>query len=239
MGGPGVSEHVRTMFGQIARRYDVANTALSGGRHHQWRRRLVALAQPPKGGKILDVATGTGDLAFEFRRTVGGKGEIVGVDFSEPMLERGREKAEAKGLAVTFRAADALALPFAPGTFDIASIAFGIRNVDDPAKCLAEMARVVRPGGRVAVLEFGQPDGLLKAPYWLYSRLVMPVVGWALTGHLRAYQYLPRTAARFPSGNAFVEMMESTGQFVSIRSVRMNGGIVYAYVGVVGPRRPT
>jgi demethylmenaquinone methyltransferase / 2-methoxy-6-polyprenyl-1,4-benzoquinol methylase len=227
-----MAEQVRTMFARIARRYDRTNSVLSWGRHHAWRRRAVELAQPPRGGSVLDVATGTGDLALEFRRQVGPKGRVVGVDFCAPMLDVARVKAERQGLAAEFHEGDALRLNFPDGVFDVASIGFGIRNVDDPGQCLEEMARVVRPGGRVVVLEFGQPDGVIRWPY-AYSRVVIPVVGGLLTGQRDAYDYLRRTSATFPSGDEFLELMHSTGRFVDARATPLTGGIAFAYVGVV------
>lgn len=225
------------MFAGIAPRYDVTNTVLSLGLHHRWRRRLVRLAQAPKGGSVLDVATGTGDLALEFRRAVGGKGRVVGVDFCEPMLERAREKALEQKLKVEFREGDALRLAFDEDSFDVASIAFGVRNVDDPVQCLREMARVVRPGGRVAVLEFGQPGGATRWPYRLYSSLVVPLVGGLLTGRRKAYKYLHTTSSQFPSGDQFVDLMKATKKFVSAQALPLSGGVAYCYLGVVASER--
>lgn len=230
-----MAESVRAMFASIAPRYDAANTVLSLGLHQRWRRRLVGMSQPPSGGSVLDVATGTGDLAFLYRQAVGPRGHVVGVDFCPPMLDRARAKAERADLEVEFREGDALQLPFRDAEFDVASIAFGVRNVDNPDRCIRELARVVRPGGRVAVLEFGQPGGLLRWPYRAYSRFFIPLAGAALTGNRRAYRYLPRTAASFPSGSRFAELMDATGRFVQVHSRSISGGIVFAYVGVVGP----
>lgn len=221
------------MFDRIAPRYDRTNTVLSMGQHARWRRKLVKWAQPPVGGSVLDVATGTGDLAFLFRRKVGAGGRVAGVDFSPQMLVRAREKAVEEKLEVEFQEGDALDLPFQDAEFDVASIAFGIRNVDDPRTCLKEMARVVKPGGRVAVLEFGQPSGVMKGPYKLYSRFVLPWVGGKMTGDREAYEYLERTSSAFPSGKRFVAMMEETGRFTKITAHKLSGGIVYAYLGTV------
>ncbi len=228
-----MAETVQAMFAGIAPRYDRANAVLSLGLHQRWRRRLVRLSQPPKGGRVLDVATGTGDLACLYRRAVGRGGHVTGLDFCAPMLDLARAKAARQRLNIDFHQGDALSLPFPAAQFDVASIAFGVRNVDDPPRCLAELARVVRPGGRVAVLEFGQPDGLLKWPFRAYSGVVIPLVGGLVTGRPSAYRYLPRTAARFPAGPAFQEMMRATGRFSQIRAVALSGGIVHAYVGVV------
>jgi demethylmenaquinone methyltransferase/2-methoxy-6-polyprenyl-1,4-benzoquinol methylase len=128
---------------------------------------------------------------------------------------------------------DALRLPFADASFDIASIGFGIRNVDDPVRCLREMGRVVRPGGRVVVLEFGQPEGALAKPYSFYSRHVIPRVGGMLTGHRSAYEYLPRTSATFPAGEAFLGLMDESKAFEKRTATALTGGIAYVYVGTV------
>src|SRR5947199_7163351 len=146
-GGRAMSAEVREMFASIARRYDTANEVLSLGIHKGWRRAAVHLSGAAPGQRVLDCATGTGDLALEFKRVVGPEGEVIGTDFCAEMLQSAPAKAAKAGLAVKFAVADALALPYAEGQFDVASIAFGIRNVDDPVLCLEEMARVVKPGG--------------------------------------------------------------------------------------------
>ena len=208
-----MSEQVREMFASIARRYDAANEVLSLGVHRGWRRAAVRLSGVVHGDRVLDCATGTGDLALAFKRAVGLTGEVVGTDFCAEMLASAPAKARRAGLEVRFEVADALALPYADRSFDVASIAFGIRNVDDPVRCLREMARVVRPSGRVVVLEFGQPRGPFGALFRVYSRQVMPAIGGLLTGNRSAYEYLPRTAAAFPAGDRFLALMEEAGSF--------------------------
>ena len=151
-------DRIRAMFSAIAGRYDRANTVLSAGIHRRWRTRLVRWSGIQPGQRVLDCATGTGDLALTLARVVGRDGAVVGTDFCPAMLARAPAKARAQGLDIRFVAADVMALPFDRGAFDLASIAFGIRNVVDPVGGLAEMARVVKPGGRVVVLEFGQGD---------------------------------------------------------------------------------
>lgn len=231
-----MSEQVREMFSSIAPKYDLANEVLSFGVHRLWRRATIHASAARSGQRVLDCATGTGDLALAFKRTVGESGEVVGTDFCEPMLVHARRKAEQAHLRVHFEPADATRLPYPDAGFDISSISFGIRNVDDPVACLREMARVVRPGGRVVVLEFGQPRGLFGMLYSFYSRTVMPFIGGLLTGNRGAYSYLPRTAAAFPAGERFVDLMKQAGCFRTMEARPLLSGMAYIYVGEVAPR---
>jgi demethylmenaquinone methyltransferase/2-methoxy-6-polyprenyl-1,4-benzoquinol methylase len=221
------------MFASIARRYDAANAVLSLGAHRSWRAAAVRLSGVARGQRVLDCATGTGDLALAFKRAVGPQGEVVGTDFCAEMLQSAPAKAKGAGLEVRFEVADALALPFDAGSFDVASIGFGIRNVDDPVRCLREMARVVRPGGRVVVLEFGQPEGAFGVLFRAYSKSVMPAVGGLLTGNRAAYEYLPRTAAAFPAGEKFLALMDEAGSFGARSATSLWAGTTYVYVGTV------
>jgi len=217
------------MFASIARRYDRANTILSAGIHHRWRRRAVRRSGVQSGDAVLDCATGTGDLAIAFRRAVGETGRVVGTDFSPEMLELARTKAP----DIAFGPADVTSLPYADAMFDIASIAFGIRNVAEPRRAIAEMARVVRPGGRVVVLEFGQPRSrLFGALYDLYRKRILPILGGAVTGQRAAYEYLESSAARFPSGPDFVALMRESASFADILFEPLSLGIAWLYVGV-------
>ena len=228
-----MSEKVRQMFAEIAGDYDRVNTILSFGVHHIWRNKAVRLSGAEPGDSVLDCATGTGDLAVEFKKRVGEKGHVLGTDFCEEMIELAPGKARANDLLIDFQVADAMDLPFDDDRFDIASIAFGIRNVDDPIQALREMARVVKPGGRVVVLEFGQPRGLIKFPYELYSQYIMPAVGGWISGNREAYHYLPRTSAEFPAGNNFINLMDQAGSFSKTELEKLTGGIAYVYVGTV------
>ncbi len=228
-----MSEKVRSMFADIADDYDRVNTVLSFGVHHHWRKKTIQESGAKHGDHVLDCATGTGDLAIEFKKVVGKEGYVLGTDFCAPMIESAPGKAEKKGLDVDFEVADAMNLPYKDDRFDIASISFGIRNVDEPITALKEMARVVKPGGRVVVLEFGQPKGVLKYPYNLYSQHIMPTVGGLLSGNRDAYTYLPRTSAMFPAGEKFLKLMEEAGSFFETRKLKLTGGIAYVYVGVV------
>jgi demethylmenaquinone methyltransferase/2-methoxy-6-polyprenyl-1,4-benzoquinol methylase len=228
-----MSEKVRTMFADIADDYDRINSVLSFGVHHAWRKKAVLESGAHEGDHVLDCATGTGDLAIEFKKTVGESGYVMGTDFCAPMIEPAPGKAKEEGLEIDFEVADAMNLPYEDDKFDIASIAFGIRNVDDPVVALKDMARVVKPGGRVVVLEFGQPKGFMKMPYELYSQHIMPAIGGWLSGNREAYTYLPRTSAEFPAGDHFLALMDQSEAFKEKRAIKLTGGIAYVYVGVV------
>lgn len=221
------------MFADIASDYDRVNTVLSFGVHHAWRTKTIAESGVKAGDKVLDCATGTGDLAIAFKKAVGNEGYVLGTDFCAPMIEPAPAKAEKEGLSIDFEVADAMDLPYEDNRFDVSSISFGIRNVDEPVTALKEMARVVRPGGKVVVLEFGQPNGLMKWPYELYSQHIMPTLGGWLSGNREAYTYLPRTSAAFPAGDKFLALMDESGAFEDKRAVSLTGGIAYIYIGTV------
>jgi len=220
---------IRGMFSTIAARYDRANTVMSAGVHHLWRRRAVRWSGAKEGDAVLDCATGTGDLAIAFKKAVG-SGRVVGTDFTPEMIALARQKSR----EITFDVADVTNLPFDDDSFDIASISFGIRNVGDPSRGIAEMARVVRPGGRVIVLEFGQPSNRLASLlYNSYRRHFLPRLGGAVTGERGAYEYLESSAARFPCGEGFVAMMRTAAPFSSIDFRPLTFGVAYLYRGVV------
>src|SRR5215203_4704553 len=185
---------VRAMFDRIARVYDLMNSVMTAGLHHRWRERAADLAALAPGGKALDVATGTGDLAVELARRVGPAGTVVGSDFSEAMLERARQKSG----AVRWEWANALDLSYPDDEFDAATVGFGARNFSDLDRGLAEMARVVRPGGKVVVLEITVPQ---RPPLSTFFRVwfdrIVPLLG-RLTGESLAYSYLPSSVRRFP-----------------------------------------
>ncbi len=232
---------IRAMFGNIAPRYDLLNHLLSLNVDRWWRWRTTRLAPPVlDGSPILDVCTGTGDLALAYDRSAGGKLPIVGTDFCLPMLLPARQKAERRKASgrVRFLEADTQRLPFADGTFQLVTVAFGLRNVTDTDKGLAEMARVTRPGGKVAILEFSKPRGLVFGGlYRFYFRAVLPRVGQLISRSKDdAYRYLPQSVMEFPDGEELAKRLERHG-LVDVRFYPMTFGIATLYVGAK-PARP-
>jgi demethylmenaquinone methyltransferase/2-methoxy-6-polyprenyl-1,4-benzoquinol methylase len=233
MQGPRPDE-IKSLFSSVAHGYDKANDAMTFGMARLWRRRLVAWSGAGPGDRVLDCASGTGDLALAFKEAVGSEGEVVGTDFCESMLELAPPKAARRGLEVEFRLADVTRLPFEDGRFDISSIAYGIRNVSDPARALSEMARVVKPGGAVMILETGDtPDSALRSVMGFYIRRVVPRIGGWITGRRDAYEYLNRSSLGFPSRERFIELMDSTGAFTSCEHKVLCGGASFLYRGIV------
>ena len=235
-GAPGVLEEaqVRAMFDRIAGLYDRMNGVMTAGLHHQWRRRAADLAMLGPGGRALDVATGTGDLALELASRVAPGGEVLGTDFSQRMLELAREKATRfRGDArLRFEAANALSLPYADGEFDAATVGFGARNFSELERGLREMTRVVKPGGRVVVLEITTPTRPpLSTFFELWFERAVPALG-RLAGDAPAYSYLPQSVRRFPGPEALAEAMWRCG-LSEIRYVLTAGGIIALHVGVV------
>ena len=222
------------MFGQIAPSYDRMNHLLSLGVDRYWRWWTVRKLAPVPGELILDVCTGTGDLALAFWRATGGKSTIVAADFCSEMLEIGRRKGERAGVGpeLSFVEADAQNLPFESDRFAIVSVAFGLRNVSDTDRGLAEMARVCRPGGKVAVLEFSSPRWQpFRGLYLFYFQNILPRVGQLLARNTSsAYEYLPATVAQFPDGEALAERMRGVG-LVNVKFWPLTGGIATLYVG--------
>ena len=225
-----MSTEVNQMFSRIADRYDLANRFISLGTDQSVRRRAVAMSDAKPGEDVLDCAAGTGDLTILFKKAVG-NGRVVGTDFNPDMLAHGPEKAAEHGMEIEWQVEDAQDLSFEDDSFDIASIAYGIRNVDDPVRAIESMTRVLRPGGRLVVLEFGQPPAVLKPFYLAYNRLVIPAIGGMVGGDKDAYQYLQRTSDTFPYGDEFIEMMESTGRFTHVEAEPAMFGVNWIYVG--------
>jgi demethylmenaquinone methyltransferase/2-methoxy-6-polyprenyl-1,4-benzoquinol methylase len=230
---PGAPEKaaVRTMFDRIAPRYDLLNRLLSAGTDVRWRRVCVDALQLPPGGRVLDFCTGTADLLIEaLGRDHSRRG--TGVDLAPAMLSRGAAKLAGRHLQerAQLAAGDAEQLPLAPASFDAAMVAFGIRNVGEPLLALREVHRVLRPEGRLAVLEFGVPQGLLAPLYRFYFGRLLPLIGGLVSGERAAYAYLPASVARFPDPPAFAELMELAG-FREVRWQRLSAGIAYLHLG--------
>jgi demethylmenaquinone methyltransferase/2-methoxy-6-polyprenyl-1,4-benzoquinol methylase len=217
---------VRAMFDRIARVYDPMNSLMTAGLHHRWRERAADLAALGTGGRALDVACGTGDLAVELACRVGPSGTVVGSDFSEAMLERAR----AKSAAVQWEWANALALPYPDGGFDAATVGFGARNFSDLGRGLAEMVRVVRPGGRVVVLEITTPQKPpLSTFFSLWFDRIVPLLG-KLAHEPEAYTYLPSSVRRFPGPQALGGELAASG-LTDVRWILTAGGIIALHSG--------
>lgn len=230
---------VRQMFGEISARYDFLNHFLSGGTDWYWRWRTVRAAPPIGTAPILDVCTGTGDLALAYWKKAHGRVPVVGADFTEEMLLLADRKAakpqaagKAEGVEFVFLQADTQALPFPDETFQIVSVAFGLRNVTDTARGLREMIRVCRPGGRVVVLEFSLPGNrLLRGAYCWYFRNVLPRIGQFLARNSQqAYSYLPDSVSAFPYGDKLAELMRNCG-LSTVRHTPLTFGIATLYIG--------
>ena len=226
--------HVREMFGRIAPRYDLLNHLLSLDIDKVWRRRVArrfsALLHDPNA-RVLDLCCGTGDLAFAFRREAPQGAEITGSDFVAEMLVRARAKAAAARADVKFVEADALNLPFADGSFDLVSCAFGIRNLANYERGLQEIRRVLKPGGAAGILEFAEPpEKMFGAVYRFYFRRILPILGAMISGNASAYTYLPNSVSAFPSPEELKLQFERAG-FVEVQFERWTGGIVTLHTG--------
>lgn len=222
------------MFSKVAANYDKGNNVLSMGIHHLWRKKLVKYSGAKAGDKVLDCATGTGDLAIEFKKSVGSAGQVVGTDFCAEMLIPAPGKAKERGLEIQFEQADVTQLQYADKSFDICSISFGIRNVGDPVKALKEMARVTKSGGTVMVLEFGQVNIPVFGPlYNFYSQNILPKIGGLVTGQKDAYEYLQKSSAAFPCREEFLDLMKESGGYSHCEYTSLTGGIAYIYKGTV------
>lgn len=237
------SARVQRMFSEIAPRYDLLNHLLSANVDRWWRRRTVALAPPDGDGPILDVCTGTGDLALAYQRKAGPDVRVVAADFCREMLEIGESKKRRQGLnnEVTFVEADTQQLPFPDDHFQLVSVAFGLRNVADTDRGLREMARVCRPGGRVVILEFSLPRWQpFRAIYGFYFRTVLPKIGqWLARNRQEAYSYLPASVGEFPSGEALAHRLRSAG-LEAVRWIPFTFGIATLYIATkpAGDRLP-
>lgn len=215
------ADQVRALFRTIARRYDLINDLQSLGLHRRWKRRLVRLAQLGPGQRALDVCCGTGDVALALART---GAQVTGLDFSPEMLAVARRRARALPAPVDFVQGDALALPFADATFDAVTLSYGLRNLADFAAGLAEMARVLRPGGRLVVLDFGKPARpVWRAMYFAYLRAVVPLFGWVFAGRADAYAYILESLRHYPDPAGVAELLRRQG-LEHVRVIELLGG---------------
>jgi len=222
------------MFDRVAGHYDALNSVMTAGLHHRWRERAADRAGLSPGDSALDVCCGTGDLALALAGRTGPGGSVVGCDFSEPMLDLAREKARRhSATGVRFEWADALSLPYDAGRFDAVTVGFGVRNLADLDRGLNEMARVLRPGGRLVVLEITQPTRPpLSTFFSLWFDRVVPLLG-AFSADSDAYSYLPESVRSFPSPGRLAEMMDLSG-LTQIRWTLLAGGIIAIHSGVLG-----
>lgn len=243
-GGPGREQQVQAMFSAIAPRYDLNNTLLSFGLHHRWKRAAIDAAALQPGGRLLDLCAGTGDLAFLAARQLGDDGLVIASDLNREMLEVGRRRAVQLGLnhIVRFIQGHAESIQLADQSVDAVTVAFGIRNVDRPARAFAEIFRVLKPGSPLVCLEFSKPvSGWLRCGYNFYSNTLLPWIG-TVVAHDRTgvYRYLPASIREFPDQERLAAMLEAAG-FSPVRYTNLTGGIVAIHVGtkpVVTPSLP-
>jgi demethylmenaquinone methyltransferase/2-methoxy-6-polyprenyl-1,4-benzoquinol methylase len=225
------ARRVRGVFDSVAKKYDIMNDLMSGGMHRAWKAYTVAVANLKEGDRALDIAGGTGDLARAFAKRVGASGCVVHTDINESMLRVGRDRLLDEGMVLPTVICDAEKLPFATGRFDLVSVAFGLRNMTHKETALAEMNRVLRPGGRLLVLEFSKVAAPLRKVYDWYSFNVLPRVGQAVAGDAESYRYLAESIRMHPDQETLRQMMKTAG-FGHVDVHNMTGGVVALHVGI-------
>jgi demethylmenaquinone methyltransferase/2-methoxy-6-polyprenyl-1,4-benzoquinol methylase len=229
----GASEWIQRMFAGIAPRYDLLNHLLSFNIDRRWRKALLEKVRPALDDPravVLDLCCGTGDVYLDFGAVA--KAQVIGADFCHPMLTAASAKARLKNLRPALLEADALTLPFADGELDCVSIAFGFRNLANYSAGLAELLRVLKPGGQAAILEFSHPSNIIvKLGYGFYSRVILPIVGTIVSGSREAYTYLPSSIRKFPKAPALADMMRSAG-FARAEYQLLTGGIAALHTGM-------
>ncbi|MGP1682214.1 MAG: bifunctional demethylmenaquinone methyltransferase/2-methoxy-6-polyprenyl-1,4-benzoquinol methylase UbiE [Giesbergeria sp.] len=231
-----VDEHdkarrVRGVFDSVASRYDVMNDLMSGGLHRAWKAYTVLVANLQEGQRVLDIAGGTGDLALAFSKKVGERGQVVHTDINEAMLRTGRDRLIDAGVVLPTAVCDAEQLPFPAGHFDLVSVAFGLRNMTHKDAALAEMCRVLKPGGKLLVLEFSKVAKPLAKAYDWYSFNVLPRIGQLVTGDADSYRYLAESIRMHPDQQALKVLMKQAG-FGHVDCHNMTGGVVALHVGI-------
>ena len=225
------ASRVRGVFDSVASRYDVMNDLMSMGMHRAWKTYTVAVANLRAGDRVLDIAGGTGDLARAFARKVGETGMVVHTDINEAMLRQGRNRLLDEGLVLPTNLCDAEKLPYKDGSFDLVSVAFGLRNMTHKDQALAEMCRVLRPGGRLLVLEFSKVAAPLQKPYDWYSFKVLPQIGKLVAGDAESYRYLAESIRMHPSQAELKAMMKTAG-FGHVDVHNLSAGVVALHVGI-------
>jgi demethylmenaquinone methyltransferase/2-methoxy-6-polyprenyl-1,4-benzoquinol methylase len=226
------ADMVRGVFDSVASRYDVMNDLMSAGLHRLWKRYTIDQAAIKPGNVVLDLAGGTGDLAQKFSRRVGKDGHVILADINAAMLQQGRSRLIDAGVSgnVTIAQVDAQSLPFADGSFDCITMAFGLRNVTDKDRALKSMFRVLKPGGKAMILEFSEPNKAIKPAYDLYSFKVLPTIGKLVAGDSDSYQYLAESIRMHPDQETLKTMMEAAG-FERCRFHNLAAGIVALHIG--------
>lgn len=221
---------VQKMFAGIAKRYDLANTLLSGGACHYWARKLVRLVAKEKPQQIADLATGSGDIAFALRKRLP-EAEIGAYDFCEAMLDVARERQQRQNTQpeIRFAFGDCMQLPLESDSTDALTIAYGVRNFEDRPRGLRELRRILRPGGKAFILEFTQPATLFRPFYYLYLKLALPLIAWAITGDRKAYDYLVGSIESFPPKEKLSEELRAAG-FSEVRALGMTFSIVAVHI---------
>ena len=222
-------------FDGISGSYDIVNRLISFGFDRNWRTKLISYIPDDNGLRVLDLATGTGDVAIRAIKSKSNIASITGVDLSEKMMEIGKRKAEAAGVGdkVVFEKGDLLCLPFGESSFDCVTMAFGLRNAADTAKCISEISRVLKGGGKALILEFSLPKNFLfRSAYLFYFKYILPIAAGAISGNMKAYRYLTSTVVYFPSPEKIVAMMEESG--LEVETFSLSFGIVTIYVATKG-----
>ena len=225
------ARRVRGVFDSVASRYDLMNDLMSGGLHRAWKAYTVMVANLREGQRVLDIAGGTGDLALAFSKKVGTTGQVVHTDINEAMLRTGRDRLLDAGVILPTVVCDAEKLPFPDGHFDVVSVAFGLRNMTHKDAALREMARVLKPGGKLLVLEFSQVAGPLRKAYDLYSFKVLPRLGSLVAGDAESYRYLAESIRMHPNQQELKALMKSNG-FGHVDFHNMTAGVVALHVGL-------
>jgi demethylmenaquinone methyltransferase/2-methoxy-6-polyprenyl-1,4-benzoquinol methylase len=225
------AQRVRSVFDSVAPKYDLMNDLMSAGLHRVWKRYTLTVAQAQPGDQVLDIAGGTGDLSLGFARQVGPTGRVVHTDINEAMLREGRDRLLNEGMVLPSMVCDAEKLPFADGSFDLVSVAFGLRNMTHKDQALAEMHRVLRPRGKLLVLEFSKVAKPLEKAYDWYSFSVLPRLGRWVAGDADSYRYLAESIRMHPGQEELRQMMKQVG-FGHVDVHNLTGGVVALHVGI-------